>query len=441
MRNKNAALALIALCLLVVSPALGYWDRKANPGQYGADLGSALCAGVATEEDNTTRNCVWFLENGQQGGSDWFQRYDVGTDAWAFKQNLPNQIDAGGALAFVTDPSACPQNGWVFALRGGNTADFWVFYPNENHWYVLAGNQLVPENVIAGGALCYGGIRDIGGTPHAVLYAFTGQEHYDNGFWYGHFFRYVFELIPYDGPQQGWWERLADIAGRVGEGGALAWVPLPDAQQTPLGLVIGLEGGGDDVIWRYDPVEDEWWGGVNIDPPAQTGACMTPRADGNRVMLLHGGSTANYTFYDASNNTRITQSPTPQTVKGGAGIAQLNDLCYAEFGTHNQGGVQFHVWMGPPEGGQGDVIGAAEMPDVSVRQGRRSHTFAVRAEPGPVSLTIADAAGRVVGTARTECADGTAVLTWDHSASPDGVHLYVVSSTSGTVTGKTLVMR
>lgn len=204
----SRTLALVTLVvLLAAAPALAQWVEKEPFNGYGAQDGSALCAGVATEADGVTRSCVWMLH----GNSGSFERfYDNATtghwDGKGWFPSGPNRLLTypGGALAYVPDPSASPPNGWVFAFPGTMvdswpSQEFYVYYPGDGPngtWYPA---PPVPEEdgVVEGAALCYGGVTMIGGLPYAVIYAFTGQEDGGAGDWYGHFFRYVFLLLPY----------------------------------------------------------------------------------------------------------------------------------------------------------------------------------------------------------------------------------------------------
>lgn len=180
MKRKALSLIVGMLALTATAPAGWTWLCEWGPADYAADEGSALCAGVATEDDGITRNCLWFLESGMHLSQDHFWRYDVDVPN-GDKRHLTTWsgdfCDWGGALAFVPDPYSVHPNGWVFALRGNESSDFLIYSPSYNVWNYTSE---VPEEVEAGGALCYGGEKTINGIRCAVLYAFTGKEHQDN---------------------------------------------------------------------------------------------------------------------------------------------------------------------------------------------------------------------------------------------------------------------
>lgn len=179
MKGYIAALAVLAVCSVVCNVALGLWGRIVPIYPYETYPGSALCAGMATEMDGRTRACIWFLEN---GAMDIFWRIDIVTKETLLSTNfplspiVPDDDYPGTSLAYVPDRYAVPPNGWVFGFKGQGTREFWVFDPGSNSWFRAPD---VPEPVTEGGGLCYGGVEEIDGVPHEVLYAFTGQYHQD----------------------------------------------------------------------------------------------------------------------------------------------------------------------------------------------------------------------------------------------------------------------
>ncbi len=61
------------------------------------------------------------------------------------------------------------------------------------------------------------------------------------------------------------------------------------------------------------------------------------------------------------------------------------------------------------------------------------------AMPGPVSLRIIDASGRVVRTMKADAASGGAAMVWNHDEAGSGVYCYLVQAGSSTVHGKLTV--
>jgi len=439
---------LITLLLFaaVPCPVLGNWVPRRDL-IYNQHEGSALTAGMATEPTGISpRACIWMLHGGEAGS---FERYDIEDNLWEPRPDIPGSVGPGGALVYVPDPSAWPENGWVFAFRGGSSAGFFVYLPQANAWYPITGDDL-PEGVTAGGALCYGGTCDINGVCHAVVYALTGQEHRDpdtDQFW-GHFWRYVFKLVPYDGPTTGRWEKLTDIPGAVEAGGALAWCPEANpAPPPPNGYVLALRGGGDNAIWRFDPSTPglPWVNEATFDPPAQAGAAMASMPDGGTVVFVHGGAGYAFSAHLAGGSIVEQLGPTPEPQNDGAALAQYGWSPYGEFGPQAGPPPQWRHFrrydIAGSSGGQGRGSATGHLMQVRVASDRDRHVFEVRNAASTVKLTVVNAAGTVIGRTRTSTASGGASLTWEHGSSAVGVYLYSISGPAGTATGKLTVVR
>ncbi|NPV13856.1 T9SS type A sorting domain-containing protein [candidate division WOR-3 bacterium] len=457
MRNFKAAFVII-ICLLCFANVQGYWEPLPPPPQYNAYAGSALCAGIATEEDGRTRRSVWFLQDGYYG-NDIFSRYDIDDFLWRSYGIVPFvPLGPDGAIAFVPDPYAFPENGWVLCLRGNETREFWVFYPEDGAWVQ---GPPVPETVEEGAALCFGGFQEIYGRSYAVLYAFTGKEHeISPGYYRGHFFRYIFEIVPYinkglgrnSAPIRGSWERLADIVGHVEEEAALAWVPMsPDSPIAyPMGLVIGLKNNEDGQGWiyHYDPVRNTWW---DVRPIVgyrrlYDGACMTAHYR-DSTMFLEGGGTEYYNFYDVIRGTIYSATSTPQKVREGTALAGLlpkNDTIYAEFGRQLAPPAPgFSRHNSPPyqEGSQGTSTNLNAGINVVLQPHRTFHIFTVKCASGAVRLLIMDITGRTVAYLSAECRNEVVDIIWNHPIIPSGVYFWKVSSTSGVTNGKLVITK
>jgi len=362
-------------------------------------------------------------------------------------------VGKGGALAFVPDYSAFPPGGWVFALRGkdpsidAGTREFWVYYPRQNVWRPA---PPVPEDVIEGGSLCYGGIHDLHGRSYAILYAFTGQQHSQGGVTYGHFWRYTFPVVPYDydSPLQGQWQWMQPITRGVGSGTALTWLPFGPA--TAEGTVAAILGPTDSDVWTWvaseDPPGPPWWAQVPTYPySVNGGASMAPLANNYQVVFTYGGGTRDFHRWDA---TQPTQSPvpldnTPEDVKYGAGLCQLGNICYLDIGTQTSSPVHMYRYFVPIEGGGGQAAGLSDLGSLRVHVGASPgvHRFDASGVTGPVRLVVTDVAGRLLKTAHSESRAGTASLTWTHPGLPGGVYLYRVSADGQSVGGKVTVLR
>jgi hypothetical protein len=470
----SRTLALVTLVvLLAAAPAGAHWVRKASFGGYGALEGSALCAGAATEADGVTRNCVWMLH----GWSWYFQRFydNAEVGQWDLKSQLPSgpnrpYVYPGGALAYVPDPYACPPNGWVFAFPGSMSSafpsrEFYVYHPGEGPLGTWYSAPSIPESesagVTGGAALCYGGMTEIGGRSYAAVYAFTGQEtDLGGGNWSGHFFRYVFELVPYDNgaPEHGYWEELTPVPDKVEPGAALTWLPNPVTSNPHVGgWVIAMTAGNtSQSLWRYDATAPLFvWTGVNpaLANHEGPGACLTTRDGGSSVMLLYGGGKDEYSLCQPAEPqdpgwivTRYNPPDpdgNPTHSKAGGAVARIGNVTYAEFGLDNV--PWFWAFYDDPvsggSGGQGGGGVGRPALRVAVRSTRGQSDFTVHCQPGPVSLKLVNSAGAVVSTVKAEARSGLAELTWPHGSSASGIYLYVVSTRSGVATGKVTVMK
>ncbi len=294
MKNIKAAFAVIVLCLLVAN-LQGGWEELPDSLQKGAELGSALCAGAGNG-----RNYVWFLQNSyppNENNNDYFYWYDINGRTWAPDSPPPlpfSPIGPGGALAYVPDLDACPPNGWVFALRGNNTKEFWFFHGTPG-WQRAPD---IPDSVVDGGALCYGGIQELWGRSYYVIYAFSGQDYEVGGEPLGRFWRYCFPRIPheYEAPLDGFWEDLTDIPGMTHRYfPALTWLPMNDPENYPMGLVVAMKNYQDKGHFHlYYPNRDEWYHGCDIPHPFRQGeyaklsdgACMTSHYRNSTIFLL-----------------------------------------------------------------------------------------------------------------------------------------------------------
>lgn len=97
----------------------------------------------------TGADLIW---NGQTGASDYvyavrggsnaFYRYDVATNSWSAKANLPASVSS--------DVKGTYCNGNVYYLQGGNTTNFWKY--SENAWTTLS-SQPLPATASNGAGL------------------------------------------------------------------------------------------------------------------------------------------------------------------------------------------------------------------------------------------------------------------------------------------------
>jgi len=101
--------------------------------------------GSALTYDNTLCGDIYALK----GSYNEFFAYSISGKTWTTKSPLPfigrTKAKDGASLAY--------HNGQVFALKGGNTNEFWAYDPNQNWWGLEEAVPTGPKKVKAGGAL------------------------------------------------------------------------------------------------------------------------------------------------------------------------------------------------------------------------------------------------------------------------------------------------
>jgi hypothetical protein len=449
--------AVLGGVLLALSLTSAGWDPAPRPVDYlyDSDPGSAVCAGLATNPAGETRHYVWNMIAYYNYGQ--FFAYDIDQHAQVYLHQTPLPAGKGGALAYVPEYWACPPNGWVFAFRGkeitgeAGTRDFWVYYPSRDKWYQAEGDQRVPEEVKEGGSLCFGGVQALHGRSYAVLYAFTGQEDFVSPDWRGHFWRYTFQVVPFDedGPLLGQWEQMRSVRRDVTKGTALAWLPLCPAVSAK-GTVVAILGPLHDSVWTWEASEDtpgpDWVSRVPTAPySVEGGASMAPLANGHQVVFTYGGGTRDFHRWDAAYPSQppVPRQNTPEDVEYGAGLCRLGDTCYLDIGTQpNIPTYMFGYFVNDPgDGGQTAGLGDLASLRVRISAAPGSHRFDASGVTGPVRLVVTDAAGRLLKSAHSESHAGSASLTWTHPGLPAGVYFYRVSADGQSVGGKVTVLR
>ena len=443
---------VIAIAGLLLAPALlnACWRYKplyAGYGLYDVKAGSALCYGLEylPTSPPTSIERVWLLHGNCGQDRNHFQRYTIGQPGtWTQKANLPysdasEYVGWGGALAYGPDPYPI-DSGRIFAFTGNNTDLFWLYSPPANQWY---SRPSVPEDVGAGGALCYGGIQEIDEVECAVFYALVGGG--SDGF-----HRYSY---PMQGASNGTWDQLADLYDdqAVNAGGALAWLPRTDsADEYPMGQVFALAGFADlpNYLYSYNPATNEWRIEYDFgyDLAVDSGAAMSPGGGGYDVRIFLGGHTKAYLVWDPAGGTsKLTLSqPTPCQQNAGAALCEgeADHTCYAVFGESTRDTFAFHNGLDSDEDGDqsGFSSGPKQLP-VKAIAGSGEHRFIISCSPGPVTLGVVDAVGAVVAKTSAWAGSEGVELTWRHGSTRAGVYLYRVVTRTGSVSGKLVVAR
>lgn|GEM_PF-1214425 len=147
------------------NPATDGWETMA-PAPAGASrkgFKNGSCLAVTSESDT-----IFALK----GTYNEFFAYDVRSNTWASRETLPRVAPPGSKKKKVKDGAgiACHDD-HVYALKGGNTYEFWKYSRPDARWYnaedILAGPTL--KRVRGGGALVYAPCKD-------NLYALKGNN-------------------------------------------------------------------------------------------------------------------------------------------------------------------------------------------------------------------------------------------------------------------------
>jgi hypothetical protein len=222
-----------------------------------------------------------------------FWCYDVAANTWSALANAPQNVEAGGALAY-------DGGNYIYALGGNGQKYFWRYDITANSWSTLASTH---DPVNAGGALVCTG---------SYLYAFRGGD--QKSFW-----RYDISANS--------WTGMRDAPGNVNGGGALAWGG---------GDYIYALKGGSTTFWRYSISGNTW---STLAPTLSTvGDGGALASDGNQyVYALKGNDTDTFWRYNISANSWAAMADTPVTpcvYGGGALVYDGNAHCYALRGNN-----------------------------------------------------------------------------------------------------------
>jgi hypothetical protein len=133
------------------NPANDGWETMA-PAPAGASRKEFKNGSCLAAEPNS--NTIYALK----GSYNEFFAYDVSGNSWVTRDTLPKVSPPGNKKKKVKDGAGIACYGdFVYALKGGNTYEFWKYYVPSNRWFpaedILSGPAL--KRVKGGGALVY----------------------------------------------------------------------------------------------------------------------------------------------------------------------------------------------------------------------------------------------------------------------------------------------
>jgi hypothetical protein len=234
-----------------------------------------------------------------------FWRYDIASDSWTPRALTPNNVGEGGALTTRDGDT-------LFALRGGDTTDFWRYRPSSNSWTARADT---PRDVNASGSLAY--------LESGETYAFMDPWLCVLMFCLDRVWRYR------EGPDS--WDFRDRTPDTTGAGAALT--------ADGSGALLAFQGNGTGDFWSYTPNN---WQTSPADPPSAVGVGADLTSDEVQyTYALRGGGTRDAWRYDRLTNSWSDLPDTPAAVGPGGSIVYAgNDTVYAL-----RGGGSTDFWM------------------------------------------------------------------------------------------------
>jgi hypothetical protein len=254
---------------------MGYWKKFPSLAPLGA--------GASAVHENMSY-CQYVLAG---AGSRFFYRhaYDYGFITCAAGSSrladTPAPVGAGAAITPTPMFHATVEN--LFALRGGDTSDFWAYTFLNDTWTALPDT---PAAVGSGGALITPGFTGV------ELVALRGGGTQD--FW-------SFDVASHT------WQAGPPIPAPVSAGGALAAYG---------GYVYALAGGGSTAFWRFSPFERVWTSMADLPEPVHDGSGLIYDLNNARLWARSSGDSRILWQYSIEQNRwiRVVDLPTDTTI-------------------------------------------------------------------------------------------------------------------------------
>jgi hypothetical protein len=153
-----------------------------------------------------------------KGSHNEFYQYDVATDTWSTKELMPFRNRLGRKKKAYSGAGLAYHNDVVFALKGGNTNEFWWYLCDADTWVQGPDMPPGPKMIRGGGSLAYAP------SVHA-LYALRGNGTFE-------FWKYGLSCVPF-APRPEPENALAGSSGRAADY-ALRVSPNPLAQAATI---------------------------------------------------------------------------------------------------------------------------------------------------------------------------------------------------------------
>lgn len=310
MRRLTLTITLIILLLTSISSGRNQAESQpairsllaATPAPVSAGASIAAPMGLV----GAPIDSVFALRGGETTD---FWHYSISQNEWTLLPDAPALIGEGSGIVEVASFTFCqPGRFYIAALRGSNTKDFWQFNIAENRW--CAGPS-TPARVGPGGAIAQ--LQRSG-----KIYALRGNG--TTEFW---------------SLENGQWKTLASTPGAVGTGGGLVGINYGTHSQRD--VLYALQGGGSTALWKYDVATNTWTHQSDVPAPVGPGGAITSSniggTDEGTLNILQGGGVPTVWSLDIAANAwkLMDNAPTDITV-GGATSNQFNGCDFAFVG-------------------------------------------------------------------------------------------------------------
>ncbi len=261
-----------------------FWRYDTSSNTWAALAGAPQNVGAGGALAYDGGNYIYALGG---GNSKYFWRYSITANTWTSLTSTPLPVNEGGSLV-------CAGSSYVYALRGGSKSNFWRYSIASGTWSSRVG---APSAVKGGGALTYAG--------GDYIYALGGMA---TSFW-----RYSISGNS--------WSSRASAPSSVGDGGSLT--------SDGGNYIYAFKGANTVTFWRYNISVNSW--AAMADTPATPcvngGGALTYDKSG-RVYALRGNNQDDFWNYDVGANSWSTKADTPAAVAYGGALAFKGALYY-----------------------------------------------------------------------------------------------------------------
>ncbi len=229
---------------------------------------------------------------------DPFYRYDADTDSWQKMATTPGRFERGDVLCYPGEGD------YIYALRGGNSRNFYRYSISQNRWEALTSFPEDPvydwRNIIYGTDLVY---------ADGYLYALKGYNT-------SYFYRYSIESNS--------WEQLTSLPVNVGEGGSLCYPGTGD-------YIYALIGNNTEYFYKYSISSNTWTQLSSLPSKVYYGGRLLYPGIGDYIYAITGNHTKFFYRYSISQDTWEELEEIPYKI-GRGDLAFLDDYIYVVSG-------------------------------------------------------------------------------------------------------------